>query len=164
MKKKRKIVVIVSILFIIVVSWLLVTYYKEYMDNVHIKVGKDIFHYIFKEDFHGNEWELYVNEDYICSVTPFEAYSQKEMRKHLANKELIKCLFEEGDIRMYNLPLKQYGNRYIRIYTVDGKKFYSYSDDYAQYDSDPDAKQRLDKLYEKYPKDEIKKRAEETWE
>ena len=161
---KKKIVVAVSILFVIVSTcFLFLFYYSKNSENVYINIGKDSFQYIFKEDFHGNEWELYVNEEYICSFMPFEAYSRKEMEKHLANKELVKCLFDEGDIRVYNLPLIQYGSKYIRIYTVDGMKFYSYSDDYGQYDKDSEAKLRLDKLYEKYPKEELKKREQESW-
>ncbi|MBO5073651.1 MAG: hypothetical protein J6C32_11880 [Eubacterium sp.] len=161
---KKMVMGIVFVLFIIFATWFLYLYLIENSNNVQMQIGKDSYQYTYWDGFKDNRWDLFINDNYVSFVVPFEGFSKKEMKEHLANEQLIKCLFDEENIRIYGLPWVQYGSKYKFIYTIDAKKFYSYSDDYAQYDSDPDAKQRLDKLYEKYPKDEIKKRAEETWE
>lgn len=160
---KKKVVVIVSIIFVIFTSWLLYSYLKEYNNNVHAQIGKDKFRYTYWEAFSGNKWDLFVNDRYVSFVEPFEGLSKKEMKEHLANEQLIKCLFDEGNIRIYGLPWVQYGSKYKFIYTIDGEKFYSYSDDIEEYKEDPEIKQRLDQLYGKYPKEELEKREQESW-
>ncbi len=160
---KKKVVVIVSIIFVIIASWLLISYIKEYMYNAHIKVGRDNFQYKFRESFKENKWKLFVNDHYVSFVIPFEGYSKKEMKEHLENNQLIKCLYDEQSIRIYGLPWVQYESRYKIIYTLDGEKFHSYSDDIEEYKEDPEIKQRLDQLYAKYPKEELEKREKESW-
>lgn len=162
---KKKIVVAVSIIFVIFASWLLYSYYKEYNNNVHMQIGKDTFRYTFWELFTGNEWRLYVNDSYVTYVTPFMDFmTKKEMREHLSRQELIKCVYDKGNIRIYSLPLVEYESKNVIIYTLNGSQFYSFSDDIKQYKEEPEIKQRLDKLYEIYPKKELKNREQESWE
>ena len=161
---KKKVVLVVSILFVIIASWLLFLYLKEYNNNVHMQIGKDTFRYTFWELFSGNEWRAYVNDNYVSFVEPFEGLSKKEMKEHLANEQLIKCLFDEGNTRIYSLPWTQYESKYKIIYTIDGERFYSFDYDAERYKKNTEIKQRLDKLYEKYPKKELKKRELESWE
>lgn len=165
MKKKRKIVVIVSVIFVIIASWLLFSYLKEHNNNVHIQIGKDKFCYTYWEAFSGNKWDLFVNEQYVTYVTPFMGFmTKKEMREHLSRQELIKCLYAEGNIRIYSLPLVEYESKNVIIYTLNGSKFYSFSDDIVEYTGEPELKQRLNQLYEKYPYAELIKREQESWE
>jgi hypothetical protein len=162
---KKKIVVIVSIIFAILASWLLFSCFKENSNNVHMQIGKDKFRYTYWELFTGNKWKLYVNEHYVTYVTPFESCSsKKEMKEHLSNKQLIKCLYDEGNTRIYSLPLKEYESKNVIIYTLNGSKFYSFSDDIEKYTGEPELKQRLNQLYEKYPYAELIKREQESWE
>lgn len=161
---KKKLVIILSLLIVLLGSFLLITYYKEYINNAHIKVGRDNFQYKFRESFKENKWKLFVNDHYVSFVIPFEGLSKKEMKTHLENKQLIKCLYDEKATRIYSLPWVQYQSKYKIIYTIDDEKFYSYSDDIELYEEDPGVKQRLDQLYEKYPKEELKKREQESWE
>ena len=161
---KKKIVITISILLVILAAWLSFSYYKEYSNNLDIHIKNDSFQYKFREGFKGAEWKLFVNEQYVSYVTPFEGYSQKEMKEHLANEKLIKCLYDEENIRIYCLPWRQYESKYEIIYTLDGSEFYSLSYDVERYKEKSETKQRLDQLYEKYPKEELKKRAEESWE
>ena len=58
---KKKIVVIVSIIFAILASWLLFSCFKENSNNVHMQIGKDKFRYTYWELFTDNKWKLYVN-------------------------------------------------------------------------------------------------------
>ncbi|MBO5073650.1 MAG: hypothetical protein J6C32_11875 [Eubacterium sp.] len=90
MKKKRKIVVIVSVIFVIIASWLLFSYLKEYNNNEHTQIGKDKFRYTYWEAFSGNKWDLFVNDHYVSFVEPFEGLSKKEMKEHLANEQLMR--------------------------------------------------------------------------
>lgn len=161
---KKKIIVSISIIFVILAIWISFYFYKEYSNNVHIQIGKDTFRYTFSEAFSGNEWKLYVNDHYVSYVDPFIGYSKKEMRDYLANEQIIKCSYDKDGLRVYSIPSREYYNRCEYIYTFDGLEFYSFSDDIKQYKENPVVKQRLDKLYEKYPMEESKKREEETLE
>lgn len=161
---KKKIIVIVSILFVIIASWLIFLYLKEYNNNVYLQIGKDKFRYTYWELFSGNEWRSYVNDHYVSFVEPFEGLSKKEMKEHLSKEQLIKCLFDEENIRIYSLPWTQYESKYKIIYTIDGERFYSFDYDAERYKKDPEIKQRLDQLYIKYPKEELEKREQESWE
>lgn len=160
---KKKIVIVISIVFIILGLWIVNLYNKEYINNVYMQIGKDSYRYSYWDGFKDNRWDLFINDNYVSFVVPFEGLSKKEMKEHLANEQLIKCLFDEGNIRIYGLPWVQYESKYKIIYTIDGEKFYSYSDDIEEYKEDPEIKQRLDQLYGKYPKEELEKREQESW-
>lgn len=161
---KKKIIVIISILIVLLVVWLLFYYFKENNYHVLIQKDKDTFEYEFIEAFSGNEWDLYVNEYYVYSISPFEGCSEKEMERHLSNGQKIKCFYDKENIRIYGLPLEQYKSKYEIIYTVNGLEFHSLKEDIKKYKEDIAIEQRLDQLYEKYPKEELKKREQESWE
>ena len=144
---------------------LIYLHYKKYSNNVNMQIGKDTFRYTYWEAFSGNKWDLFVNEQYVTYVTPFMGFmTKKEMREHLSRQELIKCLYDEGNIRIYSLPLVEYESKNVIIYTLNGSEFYSFSDDIENYTGEPELKQRLNQLYEKYPYDELIKREQESWE
>ncbi len=162
--KKKVVVFVFTILFIVLVIWLLFCCFRNNSYNVYIKKDKDTFEYELIEAFSGNEWELYINKFYVYSIAPFEGCSEKEMKKHLSKAELIRCFYDNENIRIYGLPLEQYKSKYEIVYTLNDFEFHSLNKDAEKYAEDPDIKQRLDQLYEKYPYAELIKREQESWE
>lgn len=137
-------------------------------DEVIVKTEKDSITYHYsKMIFGGRTWYLYINGEYTgYRFDPFEAVPDKEFKEHLEKAELIKTILDEGDVRVYALPLVQYESKYKVFYTVDGKKFYEWKEDSynGQWEEIQEVQERLDKLYQYTSEEELKKVSEETWE
>lgn len=92
------------------------------------------------------------------------------MKKHLEKAELINTVFDEGKVRVCGVPIYEYESSYELVYTLDGKKFYCWSEDASYADAEYDTphseecKKRLKKLYKYISEKEMKKASEESWE
>lgn len=137
--------------------------YFSVRESVEFELGDKKFSYEYKERMRGVEWYLYIDDNLVCKFPRFEEYTEKEMKKHLENKELIRIIYDNGGVCVYAIPLLEYEKSYQIIYSVSQNKFYCWNDD-VEYAHDNIAKERLEKLYQYVSKDELKKVSEESWE
>lgn len=126
-------------------------------------MGRDHFRYTFQEHFKGNRWVLYVNGNHVHNVDPFMR-SHKEMREHLANADLMQTVYDEGNIRVYAIPLIEYESKYEIFYTVNGVDFYCWSEEHFNVKTDSGTGNRLTELYKYISEEELEKWSEESWE
>lgn len=137
--------------------------YFSVRESVEFELGDRKFSYEYKERMRGVEWYLYINDNLVCRFPMFEEYTEKEMKKHLENKELIKIIYDNSDVCVYAMPLFEYEKLYQIIYSVGQNKYYSWNDDVENV-QDKVVKERLEKIYQYISKDELEKVSEKSWE
>ncbi|MCH5252378.1 MAG: hypothetical protein J1F22_05335 [Lachnospiraceae bacterium] len=163
MQKKKIIIVILFLLgILIIITVLLIHLYNKHINNALVQKGQDSFRYTHEEHFKGNRWNLYVNEKYTYAITPW--LSKEEMRAYLSDVNLIKTIYDEGNVRVYSLPLGEYQSQYDIIYTINGVDFYCWDKDILNIETDNEVKNRLTELYKYIPESELAKQLGEGWE
>ena len=168
MKKRIKMIFVAVLLLAVILGGISLAYnmwlekYFSVRESVEFELGDRNFSYEYKERMRGAEWYLYIDDNLACRFPRFEEYTEKEMKKHLENKELIRIIYDNGGVCVYAIPLVEYEKSYQIIYSVSPNKFYCWNDD-AEYMHDNVVKERLEKLYKYVDSKTIEKVSQEAW-
>ena len=155
MKKTRFLIVFGILVIAFIIS--VVIYQNHSSNNAIIKKDYgDSFRFSFHESFKGNSWNLYVNKNRIpvCSFSPSDGMSKKEMRDYFANSTTIDEVFVDANIRVYLVRWQEIG-AYPIVYTVDGNSFFCWNTDVEKSSFDSDIENRLMELYTCISKEEM---------
>ena len=168
--KKKVLIGILLIITIIIILLMMEYFYDKNLKDFAVEKENNSFRYTYVEDFlDGNRWDLYINNNFACSIDTFEGYDIKDMKEHLTRTELIRILVNKGEVCVYALPLEQYLCKHMILYTVDGERYWNWAQDvsdiekYGEDEYVKQTKQYLEKLYKYISEDELKKISEETW-